>query len=208
MKKKSISRGLYRSVTHTSETEEEVWQACEYVASDLDRYLDESQAVARNILRQAGYDPDTLFDIVSNETGRYVQHSQIDRDSLSPDVYYALKIMERCRYAKSDLEDNHRRDALFRGIQLAEAVEHFNANRAWLKPVKAGVGTIKGGRKGARETHGKLGDKTRLYESKYLERRKLHPDETRTQARKAIAMHFGLSLKHGYKTIERATKGH
>ena len=100
----------------------------EQLSGDLERYIRESEAVAGDILRESGHDPATLFDVVTDGTGRYVRYSKIDRNSLSPEANHALDILRFCHLAQADLDDRTAQDALWRGIHLAQANGYLNTN--------------------------------------------------------------------------------
>lgn len=209
MKETREKRGLYARVTRTAESSEDVDEL--FRDDGLMAYVEDAERIAADTLREAGIDPSSLFEVVDEERdGRrrsFLRYADIDPGSLSVEASQALDIMVKARDARASLEDKSGRDGLHRGILLAQACEHLNANRAWRRPAGAGIGTIRGGRKGAEATHGPSGTRQAQYRALFKERRRIRPNESKTDSRRAVAADCGLSEKHGYKTVERATKG-
>ncbi|MCH7502419.1 MAG: hypothetical protein IIA10_03580 [Proteobacteria bacterium] len=172
MKTTIEKRGLHRRVTLTPENEDESWSNFRKLASAPDHYVEDAKNRASQI---ANNDP------------------EYDR---------ALDVLEYCREAQRVLDSPGQRDAFSLGVRLAQSIGHLNADRAWQKPVTAGAGAIRGGRKGAEVTHGPKGSKGQKYRDAFKARRRLHPGETKTASRKAVADEFGVN----YKTVERHTK--
>ena len=177
----------------------------------LDNYADDCRRLAETVLRDAGINPDTLFDVVTveSETGRSegFKFHLMTREELGPEVDQALTLYERWREVQYLLGDSSARNALWHGIGLAQAREHLVSNLAFRKNVELGGAIRRGGRKGSDTKHGEPGSRKAAYRAAYSERRETHPDEPKTASRRFVANSFGLSPVNGYKTIERATKG-
>lgn len=137
MKEQTRKRGLFRLVNRTAETEDELFQVLEELSTSLDRYVADAEELASRLLAEAGIDPDTLFDVVESSSEKYIRWARINRLSLPPEVDQALDILIHCRAIKSSLSDCVRRDGLYDGIRLAQAVSNLNANLAWRKIVDA-----------------------------------------------------------------------
>lgn len=223
MKSKTVRRGLYRRVTHTTHSGDlEQWVPIPGVAASIDDYVDGHKEHAANILRENGIDPDSLFDIVAvdkklttRERNAYQDHGKeppqsrawecmkwttFDRDSLSTEVDQALEVILQCQNVQRDLDSPESRDTLCNGIRLATAIEHLNANIAWRKSVAAGEGTRKGGVKGAEVRHGEIGAKAKARVAAYQLRRTDHPHETKKKSKIAVAQQCSPPV--GYKQVE------
>jgi hypothetical protein len=208
MKKHSVKRGLYRRDTVTPETDEELLEVFRGLRQGS--YLDWVEQAARQIVAAEGIDPDTLFDRIVEKRGDAISNTSVydslDRDTLSPEADLAVEILFNVRNVRPLMDDPKARSAFKRGISISSAVERLKVNRLE-KPVRAGIGTSTGGKKGAQITHGPKGTKAAKYLEAFLKRRKLNPEETRKEAREHVARQFNLKAKNSYKTIERHTKG-
>jgi len=155
MKTRSAKRGLYERVTTTTETDAELRDALEELSGDLDWYIIDAAQVAGEVMREAGHDPAKLFDVMDTPGGgAAVCYSLIDRDELTFDQNGALDVLLAVHKAR-----NHDRNALWVGIRLAQAVEHFNSNRAWFKTANSGAKHIRNTIEGNR----RRGDEAREY---------------------------------------------
>ena len=121
MKIKTVKRGLYRREIRTAETDNEQWDILRELAASLDEYVDSAREQAGNILRKNGIEPDSLFDVIKTPKGTSVRWAALDRDSLSPEVDYALEVVLRCQDVRDDLTRHASRDTLWRGIRLTQA---------------------------------------------------------------------------------------
>jgi hypothetical protein len=210
MKKRSVKRGLYVRVTETTETDDEMIASLHKHSGEIEKFIADAQRGAEKIVRDAGIDPETLLQREVRLTGKRIDNrpriNWLDREKLPPIVDQALDILEdiELRVPRLDLTDKATRNGLWNGLRLATAVHQLNTNMAFEKPVRAGGGTMRGGRKGAKAKHGPKGAKGAKYLAAYKARRVKFPTELKKDSRAALANEFAVDPK----TIERATKGH
>lgn len=137
MKQRTIRRGLHSRVESTPETGQEVAA----LIPDPEDYLKDVEALARKVLVDEGIDPETLFEKVEQTDGRtrskYVRHTRIDREALSPEADGALTILKKLRYeVRPKLQDANARTGLVAGIRLAEQVGLLTANLGYRRTVE------------------------------------------------------------------------
>ena len=195
MKTTSSQRGLFRREIRTAENADDAIEIADNLSNSLEKYIEGTEQVACDELTKAG------IDVAAKPAGLVPQMASVDRAKLSSEADQALDILLYCRTAREELDSTATRNALWRGIMLAQSREHFITNTVLGKPVNAGKGTIAGGRKSAETRHGPTGSKANEHQAAYLLRRSQYPSETKTKSRKAIAEDIGKN----YKTIERDT---
>jgi len=195
MKTASSKRGLYRREIRTAENADDAIEIADNVSNSLEKYIEDAEQDARDELTKAG------IEFVARPAGLVPQMVSVDRAKLSPTADQALDVLLYCRTACEELHSTATRNALWRGIMLAQSREHLITNLLLEKPANAGKRTIAGGRKGAKSKHGPTGSKSNEHQAAYVLRRSQYPSETKTESRKAVAK----DLKKNYKTIERHT---
>lgn len=137
MKKRTINRGLYtREIRSYSSDDDSLMEAFETLSGDLDRYVANARDLAIAILSDAGFDAESLFKPVEGDDGsRYLPISRIDRESLSPELDQALRLLDAAHRVEGDLAGTSR-DSLWRGIHLAQSFEQLKANLVWQSAVR------------------------------------------------------------------------
>ena len=104
---------------------------------ELGDYIANAEHVAASVLRDAGHDPDTLFDVVADSRSGRLRFVEVERAELAPDAARALKILWHAWTLRQQLADGAPGGVALEAIRLAQHAERFNVDRAFLKPVSA-----------------------------------------------------------------------
>lgn len=191
MKQRTIKRGLHSRIETIPETWDEVLAQID--EPEPENYLDDVEALARKVLADEGIDPDTLFEKVDESDGRtrskYVRHTRINQEELSPEADGALTILKKLHYeVRPKLQDANTRSGLIAGIHLAEQVGLLTANLGYRRTVE-----------GRQRSNSVLRD----YQQSMVSDDDIREAREACGTNAAAAAKLGLTERHLYRRLEK-----
>ena len=131
MKERIKKRELYPRVIRTAETADDVMEIADRIANSVEKYIDDAEQFAAGIVRSAN------IEVILKPGGLVPQMDTVNRARLTVQVDQALDVLMYCRIARADLKSAETKDAVWKGIMLAQSLEQLHANRRWWEIVVA-----------------------------------------------------------------------